>query len=40
MNWLAYRAWRLIPLRFHNSRLALWLLPYAGEYAFTEKETP
>lgn len=35
---LAYYAWRMIPLRFHNSRVALWLLPHAGAYAFKESE--
>lgn len=36
LDWLAFRAWLLIPLRWNASKLSHWLLPYAGRYAYSE----
>lgn len=35
--WLAYRAFLIWPLRWQHR--ALWLLPYAGQYAYTDNRS-
>ena len=40
MGFLAFHAWLLVPMRYHGSAFALWLLQYAGEYAFAETPPP